>query len=79
MLVPAWSESGNESIGSSLQIEQDEEEQMATAVNQGSSIRSGVFLAIAVVLGLLALVAVNFSNNPPNTAPTFSAPTLPHQ
>ena len=52
---------------------------MATAANAGSSVRSGVILAIVVVLGLLTLVGVNFTNNPPNTAPTYSAPTLPQQ
>lgn len=52
---------------------------MASAANAGSGLRGGVILAIVVVLGLLTVVGVNFSNNPPNTAPTFSAPTLPQQ
>jgi len=33
-----------------------------------------VVIAIAVVIGLLALVGVNFNNNPPSQ---YSAPTLP--
>jgi hypothetical protein len=54
-----------------------EEEQMATVVDARAHVRSGLIIAVAVVLGLIALVAVNFSRNPPHSDSQYSAPVTP--